>query len=168
MRKAPLRQQTVDAIRECSSSPCWMHEVDPAYLGYWSREEMAAFLKSLLERETIGTMALADIGRIADPRVADLILKSELDQSSICILLQSEIARKGAAVAAPHRGTVDEHRVQSSLEQAIAYARFTQNELVRTIEEGVLNIFDAELNSHLMKMLRFHRQQIEQLEALLV
>ena len=61
MHKAQSLQQTVDTVRECSSSPCWMHEVDPGYLGYWSNEETVAFLKSLLERERIGTKAFADI-----------------------------------------------------------------------------------------------------------
>ena len=51
-----------------------MHEVDPSYLGYWSKEEIVAFLKSLLERERNGTRAFADIGRAADLRIADLIL----------------------------------------------------------------------------------------------
>ena len=49
-----------------------MHEVDPSYLGYWSRDEALAFLKSLLERERIGTRAFADIGKAADLRTADL------------------------------------------------------------------------------------------------
>src|SRR5437868_14630928 len=102
MHKPPLRDPgLIDTMRECSSSPCWMHEVDPGYFGYWSKEEVVVFLKSLLERERIGAKAFADIGHAADLRVADLILESELDQGSICILLQSEIAKRGAAVAAP-------------------------------------------------------------------
>ena len=70
-----------------------MHEVDPSYLGYWSKDEIVAFLKSLLERERIGTRAFADIGNAANLRIADLILESELDQGSICIQLQKEIAK---------------------------------------------------------------------------
>jgi hypothetical protein len=65
-----------------------MHEVDPGYFGYWSKEEVAVFLTTLLERERIGTRAFADIGHAADLRIADLILESELDQGSICVLLQ--------------------------------------------------------------------------------
>ena len=143
----------LDTAREYSSSPCWMHEVDPSYLGYWSREEMVAFLKSLLERERIGTRAFADIGHAADLRIADLILESELDQGSICILLESEIAKRGAAVPAPRKRPTDERRVKFSLEQAVASARSNQTELIQTIEEAVLGIFlISELNSHLMKM----------------
>jgi hypothetical protein len=167
MHKAQSRQETVDTVRECSSSPCWMHEVDPSYLGYWSKEEIVAFLKSLLERERIGTRAFADIGRAADLRIADLILESELDQGSICILLQKEIAKRGATVTAPHKRPTDERRAKFSLEQAVASARSHQTELVQTIEKAVLNILDSNLNSHLMKMLQLHRMQIQQLETLL-
>src|SRR5207244_6310927 len=107
------------------------------------------------------TKAFADIGRAADLRIADLILESELDQGSICIQLQNEIVKLGAAVTAPHKRLANERCVQFSLEQAIAFARSNQTELVQTIEKAVLNIFDSELNSHLVKMLQLHRKQIE-------
>lgn len=96
-----------------------MHEVDPGYFGYWSREEEVVFLKSLLGRERFGTRAFADIGRAADLRIADLILESELDQGSICILLQREIAKRGAAVAAPRKRSADEPCVKLSLELCV-------------------------------------------------
>ena len=150
MHKAQPLQQTLDTVREYSSSPCWMHEVDPAYLGYWSREEIVAFLKSLLERERIGTRAFADIGQAGDLRIADLILEFELDQGSICMLLQSEIAKRGVAVIAPHKRSANERRVKVCLEQVVASARSNQTALAQTIEQAVLNIFDfrVELSSH--------------------
>jgi hypothetical protein len=157
----------VDTVRECSSSPCWMHEVDPGYFGYWSKEEVAVFLTTLLERERIGTRAFADIGHAADLRIADLILESELDQGSICVLLQREIAKRGATVAAPRKRPTNEPCARLNLEQAVASARSHQTELIHTIEEAVLNIFDSELNSHLRKMLQLHRKQVEQLKILL-
>jgi hypothetical protein len=167
MHKTQSRNTSlVDAVRECSSSPCWMHEVDPGYFGYWSKEEVAVFLTTLLERERIGTRALADIGHAADPRIADLILESELDQGSICVLLQREIAKRGATVAAGKRPT-SEPRARLNLEQAVASARSHQTDLIHTIEEAVPNIFNSELNSHLRKMLQLHRKQVEQLEILL-
>ena len=73
-----------------------MHEVDPGYLGYWSQREVLVFLKSLLERERIGTRAFADIGKAADLHTADLILDSELAQGSICVQLRETIATRGA------------------------------------------------------------------------
>jgi hypothetical protein len=169
MNKAQSWERTgiLDTPREYSSSPCSMHEVDPSYLGYWSRAEVVAFLKSLLEQERIGTKAFADIGYAANLRVADLTLESELDQGSICILLRKELAKRGAAATVFQKRPADEPRVKLNLEQAVASARSNQTELIHTIEGAVLNIFDSELNSHLMKMLQLHRRQIEQLKTLL-
>jgi Domain of unknown function (DUF6306) len=169
MDKAQSRQQTnlLDTVRKYSSSPCWMHEVDPGYLGYWSEEEVVSFLKSLLERERVGAKAFANIGQAADLRIADLILESEIDQGSICVLLQREIAMRGAFVTAPRKRLPGERHLRCSLEQAIASARSNQVELVQTIEEAVLNIFDSELNSHLMGILQLHRKQIEKLKTIL-
>lgn len=169
MNKAQSRQQTnlADTIRQYSSSPCWMQEVDPGYLGYWSREEVVVFLKSLLERERTGARTFADIGRAADLRIADLILESELQQASICVLLKKEIATRGAVVTAPLKRPINQRREKCSFEQAIASARSNQAELIQMIEQAVRTILDSELNSHLMKMLQLHRKQLEQLKTLL-
>jgi hypothetical protein len=53
------------------------------------------------------------------------------------------------------------------IEQAVASATSNQAELVQMIEAAILNILDGNLNSHLMKVLRLHRKQIEQLKTLL-
>jgi hypothetical protein len=169
MHKAPLRDPgLIDTMRESSSSPCWMHEVDPGYFGYWSHEEVIAFLKSLLERERAGAKAFTNISQLAEPRIADLILEAELDQVSICILLHKEITRRGAtARAAKNKRLVNERRMNFGIEQAVASATSNQAELVQMIEAAILNILDGNLNSHLMKVLRLHRKQIEQLKTLL-
>ena len=169
MDTAQSRQHTnlADTIRRYASSPCWMHEVDPGYLGYWSQREVLVFLKSLLERERIGTRAFADIGKAADLHTADLILESELAQASICVLLKKEIATRGAVAPAPLKRSTNKRHTKCSLKHAIASATSNQAELVQTIEQAVLNILDSELNSHLMKMLQLHRNQLEQLKTLL-
>jgi hypothetical protein len=168
MNKAQSWERTgiLDTPREYSSSPCSMHEVDPSYLGYWSRAEVVAFLKSLLEQERIGTKAFADIGYAANLRVADLTLESELDQGSICILLESEIAKKGAVVPARRKRPIHERRVRFTLEQAVASAISNQADLLQTIEDAIRNIFDSELNSLLVTMIHLHRKQIAQLAIL--
>jgi hypothetical protein len=144
-----------------------MHEVDPGYLGYWSRDEVVAFLKSLLERERIGTKAFSDIRQAASLHSADLILESKLAQASICLLLQAEIAARGSVATDPLKDVTNERHTKCSLEQAIAFARSNQAELILTIEQAVLNILDSALNSHLTKMLQLHWNQIEQLDTLL-
>jgi hypothetical protein len=154
-----------DTVRNYASSPCWMHEVDPSYIGYWSQAEVLIFLKSLLERERIGSKAFADIGKAADLRTADLILQSELDQASICVLLKNEIVTRGAAIPAPLKHTTNGRRARCSLEHAIESARSNQAELIQAIDNAVPNVFDAQLNSHLKGMQQLHRKQIEQLNT---
>jgi hypothetical protein len=39
----------------CSSPPCFLHELDPSYLGYLNRDEVQALLVELLDAEWAGT-----------------------------------------------------------------------------------------------------------------
>ncbi|MXP65122.1 hypothetical protein E0493_17385 [Roseomonas sp. M0104] len=39
-----------------SSPPCFLHELDPGYLGYLGREEVAALLRDLFAAEHFGTL----------------------------------------------------------------------------------------------------------------
>lgn len=166
MYKASSRHPDfINTVRECSSSPCWMHEVDPGYFGYWSREETIVFLKDLLERERIGSKAFENIRCSADLRVAELMLEAELNQALICILLRKEISKKGAIARASLK--TSEAQLNLSFEQAVASATSNLIELCQTIEAAILNILDAGLNSLLMKILGLHRKQIEQLKILL-
>jgi hypothetical protein len=82
------------------------------------------------------------------------------------VLLQKEIAMRGGAVAVPRKRLTNEHRTKCSLEHAIAFATANQTELVQAIEHAVPNIFDAELSSHLKRMLQLHRKQLERLKTL--
>jgi hypothetical protein len=119
-----------------------MHEVDPGYFGYWSREETIVFLKDLLERERIGSKAFENIRHAADLRIAELMLQAELNQALICILLRKEISRKGAIARASLK--TNEVRLDLSFEQAVACATSNQMELCQTIEAAILDILDAD------------------------
>lgn len=44
---APVEEDPNAAV-VCSSPPCFMHELDPSYLGYLGREEVATLLDALL------------------------------------------------------------------------------------------------------------------------
>src|SRR3712207_2255124 len=41
-------EEDPNAAAVCSSPPCFMHELDPSYLGYLGREEVSALLGGLL------------------------------------------------------------------------------------------------------------------------
>jgi hypothetical protein len=168
MHKARLpRQADLDeAVQKLAPSSFGMSEKDPAYFGYWSKEEVSNFLKDLLESERIGVKAFAAIGRAADVHVADLVLESELAQGAICVLLRKEIARRGNARTTRENTAASVSMPKRSLQHAIVSARDNQIRLTSMIEEAVLNIFDSKLNAKLMYLLLLHRKQVELLETL--
>jgi hypothetical protein len=169
MHKARLARQvgSNDTIAKLASSPCGMNEADPAYFGYWSKEEVMCFLKDLLESERIGAKAFAAICLAADLHIADLAFDSELAQGAICVLLKKEIAARGGTDQPRLRNTATLPNQKSSLQRTIAFARSNQTRLSDMIEEAVLNVFDSKLNAKLMYLLLLHRKQVEQLDTFL-
>lgn len=172
MHKARLPRQDDldDTVQKPASSPCGMSEADPAYFGYWSKEDVLHFLRDLLETERIGTRAFAAIGRAADVHVADLAFESELAQGAICVLLKKEIAARGSAdsLRQSQKNVLAMPNPTSGLQRTITFARCNQTRLADMIEQAVLNIFDSKLNTKLMYLLLLHRKQVEQLETFLI
>jgi len=48
-------EEDPNATVTCNSPPCFMHELDPAYLGYLGRHEISVLLEDLLAAEWFGT-----------------------------------------------------------------------------------------------------------------
>ena len=48
-------ETSAEALIACSSPPCFLHELDPTYLSYLGRAEVAALLRDLLTAEQPGT-----------------------------------------------------------------------------------------------------------------
>jgi hypothetical protein len=73
-------EEDPNATITCSSPPCFMHELDPAYLGYLGRDEVAALLGDLLAAEWFGTwletawlraMLRRNVGRLGEVTAAE-------------------------------------------------------------------------------------------------
>ena len=168
MHKARLPHQAFldEEVQKLASSPCGMSESDPAYFGYWSKEEVLKFLKDLLETERVGLRAFAAVGRVVDLRVADLVFESELAQGAICVLLKKEMARRGEARTARLKTADNAPMAKRGLQDTVTFARDNQIRLADMIEEAVLNIFDSKLNAKLMYLQLLHRKQVELLGTL--
>ena len=52
-------EEDPNAVVVCSSPPCFMHELDPSYLGYLSRDEVRELLEALLVVKWSGTVVEA-------------------------------------------------------------------------------------------------------------
>lgn len=68
---APVEEDPNAAVT-CSSPPCFMHELDPSYLGYLSRGGMSALLEGLLAADWGGVVPdearlRAELGRHLEP-----------------------------------------------------------------------------------------------------
>ena len=165
--RLPQRVDLDDTVQTCASPPCGISEVDPAYFGYWSKQEVLRFLTDLLESENIGAKAYAAIGRAAELHVTDIAFESELAQGAICVLLKKEIASRGGACSPRQSYILSMPNVSCDLGYVIRFARCNQTKLSDMIEAAVLNILDSTLNAKLMYLLLLHRKQVEQLDTLL-
>jgi hypothetical protein len=52
---APAEEDPNVSVVSGSSPPCFLHELDPSFLGYLSRDEVLALLRNLLAAEWAGT-----------------------------------------------------------------------------------------------------------------
>jgi hypothetical protein len=107
-----------------------MHELDPKYLGYWTPDEVLAFLDELLTLERQGTRAFAEIIKAADLRTADAVLECELMQASLCVFIREQVKARGGRSVPPARlNMVKDLRTKPSLEDTVAAATCNQNAL---------------------------------------
>jgi hypothetical protein len=80
-------EEDPNATITCSSPPCFMHELDPAYLGYLGRDEVSVLLEDLLAAEWFGT---------------------SLEKAWLRAMLRRHLARLGGArPLEPHRPSRD-------------------------------------------------------------
>jgi len=69
-------EEDPNVVIVCSSPPCFMHELDPAYLGYLGRDEVRGLLEALLVAKWAGT---------------------EVEAAWVRAMLRRHLARLGAA-----------------------------------------------------------------------
>jgi hypothetical protein len=144
-----------------------MHNVETRR-GYWSRDEELTFLRELLRLERKGTRAVAEIGKAADLRVADLALEMEVLQASSCVLLRKEIeARGGKAVLSLSRKNIFGWHANADLMPAISVASGIQQELMDVIQKALLKLSDPQLRVALVAMRNVHCKSRERLKHLL-
>ena len=70
-----VRKSGTDNEAGYSSPPCFMHELDPSYFGYWSRDEVLALLNQLLEGERAGARSVGAMSEQAAGAQARTVLR---------------------------------------------------------------------------------------------
>ena len=146
MSQAKPRPMVADADEDpnvtilCSSPPCFMHELDPSYLGYLSRDEVRELLEALLVVKWSGTVVEeAWVRAMLRRHLARPGLTSPSGPSHS----QGDAAISGAFLPGPADGGAD----CLTLRLRAALPRLADDALQRDLAE-VLRMLERDLRRH--------------------
>jgi hypothetical protein len=145
-----------------SSPACQLHEVDPSYLGYASREDVLTLLNALLEAERAGARGAREMSVLADnAQTRQALHDVARDEARFCAMLFGHITRLGEA---PSRRTGTFHEKLAALvglDDRLELMNRGQSWVVRKLAEAVPKIAEETLRADLQAMLDAHKRNIE-------
>jgi hypothetical protein len=146
---------------EASSPACLAHEADDAYMGYATKDELAAFLNELLEAERAGTgVALKSAAAAAGTPFAGLLHDVHHDEARWCAMLLKQLRALGMP-ASPQVGVFQEKAMAiEGLPERIAFLNRGQGWVVRKLREMMPKVRDDALHRDLADMLQRHETNI--------
>ncbi|MFZ5789461.1 MAG: DUF6306 domain-containing protein [Pseudomonadota bacterium] len=152
----------------CSSPPCWMHELDPSYLGYLDRDETLVLLRALLQARRKGAAtacALSETPR--DPAVTAFLTAMAEDEARFGLLLRRHMACLGGN---PEEEEDDDGRIEAVLAAdagrvSLAGLVKDQAEAARRLREALPRIHDDSLHGDLRNMAVAHERAAERLAS---
>ncbi len=124
-------EEDPNATITCSSPPCFMHELDPSWLGYLGRDELSALLGELLAAEWSGTV---------------------LETAWLRAMLRRHLARLGAAPP-PEPQCPAPARSPPSDDETHAGGRDRRERLARRLRAALPRLHDDALRSDLRDLL---------------
>jgi superfamily I DNA/RNA helicase len=146
---------------ETSSPACLAHEADDAYMGYASKDEIAAFLNELLEAERAGTgVALKSADAAGGTPFVELLRDVHRDEARWCAMLLKQLRALGAP-ASPRIGAFQEKAMAiEGLPERIAFLNRGQGWVVKKLREMLPKVRDDGLHRDLAEMLQSHEVNI--------
>jgi superfamily I DNA/RNA helicase len=146
---------------EPSSPACLAHEADDAYMGFASRDEIAAFLNELLEAERAGAgVALRSGEAAAGTKFADLLHDVHHDEARWCAMLLKQLKALGVPASTRVGAFQDKALAIESLPERIAFLNRGQGWVVRKLREMLPKVRDDALHRDLTDMLQAHEANI--------
>jgi len=144
-----------------ASPACLAHEADDAYMGYATREQLAAFLNELLEAERAGTgVALKSAEAAAGGKFAELLRDVHRDEARWCAMLLKQLK----ALGVPASTRIGAFQVKAlaidALPERIAFLNRGQGWVVKKLREMLPKVRDDGLHRDLTEMLRSHEINI--------
>jgi hypothetical protein len=145
-----------------ASPPCFLREVDPAYLGYLSTAEIIALLNQLLEGERAGARGIAEIVRpgagVSNPSVLAQIAG---DEGRFCAMLTRHITRFGGTPS-PRTGSFYEKLIALDKPgERIDLLNRGQAWVVSKLRHALPKITDDVLYRDLKDMLDVHQRNVQ-------
>jgi hypothetical protein len=146
---------------ELSSPACGMHEADDAYMGYAGKDELIAFLNTLLEAERAGARVTLESAHAAGSGpIAELMRTIQQDEAHWCAMLARHIKAIGA-IPSPTVGAFHGKAMAiQDLGERIIFLNRGQNWVVRKLREILPRVRDNALQTDLSEMLRSHEANI--------
>jgi hypothetical protein len=145
-----------------SSPPCFMHELDDAYLGYLGRGELLAMLNELLEAERAGAKVVGRLSRAApDAAMATILHAVAQDESRFCAMLGRQIARLGGTPSQATGAFHDKVMALPDWGARLDLLNRGQSWVVRKLRDAVPRIRDDALRCDLKDMLERHERNIQ-------
>lgn len=145
-----------------ASPPCFMHELDPRFLGYMSQVEVLALLNQLLESERAGARGVGEMsGQAAGEQARTALREIARDESRFCAMLLRHIERLDGA---PSKATGAFHGKLAAvvaLDERLALLNRGQGWVARRLRDAMPRIADDLLRADLQEMLEVHLRNIE-------
>jgi Domain of unknown function (DUF6306) len=146
---------------EPSSPACLAQEGDDAYMGYATKDELAAFLNELLEAERAGTgVALKSGEAAAGTRFAELLRDVHHDEARWCAMLLRQLKALGAPASTRIGAFQEKALAIEALPERIAFLNRGQGWVVKKLREMMPKVRDDALHRDLADMLRSHEVNI--------
>lgn len=153
---------------EPSSPACLAHEADDAYMGYATRDELAAFLNELLEAERAGTgVALKSADAASGTPFFDLLRDVHRDEALWCAMLLRQLKALGAPASTRIGAFQEKAMAIEGLPERIAFLNRGQGWVVRKLLEMLPKVRDDALHRDLADMLQSHKTNIARASAAL-
>ena len=147
---------------ETSSPACLMHEADDSYMGYATRDELAAFLNELLEAERAGTgVALRSAESPAGTPFEGLLRDVHRDEARWCAMLLRQLKALGVPASTRIGAFQEKCLAIDPLPERIAFLNRGQGWVVKKLREMMPKVRDGALHRDLAEMLDSHIANID-------
>lgn len=151
---------TPTSAAETASPVCYASEADDAYMGYATREELAAALAELLEAERAGAYVARASLRGAPPETAALLKAIWADETRWCAMLLAQLKRLSVPPSRTRGAFAAKAMAIADLRERLVFLNRGQNWVVRKLAELLPKVRDDALHAALREMSENHVHNI--------